>query len=164
MAALRRRVPGARAARGHVLVSSRGARGGPGMAGATRRGGRGGGRRGTDGRGARGLRRGRRRDDQPGARGADGQGPRAQVGEVGEVLRLSRSANPSITRPTAGAVGSRWPPSLRITFLCPHLRISGGVRAILTYANRLAARDHDVEVVVPARGVLKAAWRRWRGE
>jgi glycosyltransferase involved in cell wall biosynthesis len=61
-------------------------------------------------------------------------------------------------------VGSRWPPSLRITFLCPHLRISGGVRALLTYANRLAARDHDVEVVVPARGVVKAAWRRWRGE
>jgi glycosyltransferase involved in cell wall biosynthesis len=38
------------------------------------------------------------------------------------------------------------------------------VRAILTYADGLAARDHDVQLVVPARGVLKAAWRRWRRE
>jgi glycosyltransferase involved in cell wall biosynthesis len=38
---------------------------------------------------------------------------------------------------------------VRITFLCPHLRIAGGVRAILTYADRLAGRGHDVEVVVP---------------
>ena len=53
--------------------------------------------------------------------------------------------------------------SLRITFLCPHLRIAGGVRAILTYADRLAARGHDVEVVVPAGGVARAAWRQWRG-
>jgi glycosyltransferase involved in cell wall biosynthesis len=37
------------------------------------------------------------------------------------------------------------------------------VRAILTYADRLAARGHDVEVVVPARGAVRAAWRRWRG-
>jgi glycosyltransferase involved in cell wall biosynthesis len=46
---------------------------------------------------------------------------------------------------------------MRITFLCPHLRIAGGVRAILTYADRLARRGHDVEVVVPARRAL-AAW------
>jgi glycosyltransferase involved in cell wall biosynthesis len=33
------------------------------------------------------------------------------------------------------------------------------VRAILTYADRLAARGHDVTVVVPARGRARAAWR-----
>jgi L-malate glycosyltransferase len=60
---------------------------------------------------------------------------------------------------------------LRITVLCPHLRIAGGVRAILTYADRLARRGHDVDVVVPARGWHRAAWRsltgdgpRWMGE
>jgi glycosyltransferase involved in cell wall biosynthesis len=37
------------------------------------------------------------------------------------------------------------------------------VRAILTYADRLAARGHDVEVVVPAGGALKGRWRQWRG-
>ena len=42
-----------------------------------------------------------------------------------------------------------------ITFLAPHIRIAGGVRAILTYADRLAGRGHDVTVVVPAR-------RPWR--
>jgi glycosyltransferase involved in cell wall biosynthesis len=40
---------------------------------------------------------------------------------------------------------------VRITFLCPHLRIAGGVRAILTYADRLAGRGHEVAVVVPDR-------------
>ena len=37
------------------------------------------------------------------------------------------------------------------------------MRAILTYADRLTARGHDVEVVVPAHGAAKAVWRRWRG-
>jgi glycosyltransferase involved in cell wall biosynthesis len=40
---------------------------------------------------------------------------------------------------------------VRVTFLCPHLRIAGGVRAILTHADRLARRGHEVRVVVPAR-------------
>src|SRR5262245_58325152 len=48
---------------------------------------------------------------------------------------------------------------MRITFLCPHLRIAGGVRAILTHADRLAARGHVVSVVVPARRRLRAWWR-----
>ncbi len=48
---------------------------------------------------------------------------------------------------------------MRITFLCPHLRIAGGVRAILTHADRLAARGHLVSVVVPARRRLQAWWR-----
>jgi glycosyltransferase involved in cell wall biosynthesis len=49
---------------------------------------------------------------------------------------------------------------VRITFLCPHLRIAGGVRAILTYADRLAGRGHHVEVVVPERRGGAAFWRR----
>jgi glycosyltransferase involved in cell wall biosynthesis len=48
---------------------------------------------------------------------------------------------------------------LKITFLCPHLRIGGGVRAILTHADRLAARGHEVTLVVPARRRLTARWR-----
>jgi glycosyltransferase involved in cell wall biosynthesis len=46
---------------------------------------------------------------------------------------------------------------VKITFLAPHLRIAGGVRAILTYADRLAGRGHEVTVVVPA----KRPWRAW---
>jgi glycosyltransferase involved in cell wall biosynthesis len=46
---------------------------------------------------------------------------------------------------------------MKITFLCPHLRIAGGVRAILTYADRLTRRGHTVTVVVPG------ARTRWGG-
>ena len=46
---------------------------------------------------------------------------------------------------------------MKITFLAPHLRIAGGVRAILTYADRLARRGHDVTVLVPA----KRPWTAW---
>jgi glycosyltransferase involved in cell wall biosynthesis len=52
---------------------------------------------------------------------------------------------------------------VKITFLCPHIRIAGGVRAILTYADRLAAAGHDVKVVVPARSRGRAFWRSLRG-
>ncbi|MFQ5896804.1 MAG: glycosyltransferase family 4 protein [Candidatus Methylomirabilia bacterium] len=51
---------------------------------------------------------------------------------------------------------------MRITFLCPHLRVAGGVRAILTYADRLAQRGHEVAVVVPAKSRLRAWWRKRR--
>jgi len=51
---------------------------------------------------------------------------------------------------------------VKITFLCPHLRIAGGVRAILTYADRLAARGHEVTLVVPAKHALTAWWRNRR--
>ncbi len=51
---------------------------------------------------------------------------------------------------------------MRITFLCPHVRIAGGVRAILTYADRLAGRGHRVTVLVPAHGRLRALGRRLR--
>jgi glycosyltransferase involved in cell wall biosynthesis len=47
---------------------------------------------------------------------------------------------------------------VKISFLCPHLRIAGGVRAILGYADRLAGRGHDVSVIVPARRA-RAWWR-----
>ena len=43
------------------------------------------------------------------------------------------------------------------------MRIAGGVRAILTYADRLAARGHEVTLVVPARGALRALWLNARG-
>jgi glycosyltransferase involved in cell wall biosynthesis len=52
---------------------------------------------------------------------------------------------------------------MTITFLCPHLEIAGGVRAILGYADRLAARGHEVTLVVPARNGLRALWRRLAG-
>jgi glycosyltransferase involved in cell wall biosynthesis len=51
---------------------------------------------------------------------------------------------------------------LKITFLAPHIRVAGGVRAILTYADRLAGRGHDVAVVVPAKRPWLAGWRNVR--
>jgi len=48
---------------------------------------------------------------------------------------------------------------MKITFLCPHLRIAGGVRAILSHADRLARRGHDVTLLVPARRGFTAWWR-----
>src|SRR5256886_5434037 len=60
---------------------------------------------------------------------------------------------------------SRWRSdrSVKITFLAPHVRIAGGVRAILAYADRLAGRGHDVTLVVPATSRVRAAWRNVRG-
>jgi len=52
---------------------------------------------------------------------------------------------------------------VKITFLCPHLRVAGGVRAILTYADRLTAEGHQVDVVVPARSRGRAFWRSLTG-
>jgi glycosyltransferase involved in cell wall biosynthesis len=51
---------------------------------------------------------------------------------------------------------------VKITFLAPHVRIAGGVRAILTYADRLVGLGHDVTVLVPAGGAVKAWWRNAR--
>jgi glycosyltransferase involved in cell wall biosynthesis len=53
---------------------------------------------------------------------------------------------------------------LKITFLAPHIRIAGGVRAILTHADRLVGRGHDVTIMVPAKHAWKAAWRNLRSE
>jgi glycosyltransferase involved in cell wall biosynthesis len=52
---------------------------------------------------------------------------------------------------------------VKITFLCPHLRIAGGVRAILTYADRLTGAGHQVDVVVPAKSRSRAFWRSVTG-
>ncbi len=52
---------------------------------------------------------------------------------------------------------------MKITFLCPHLRIAGGVRAILTHADRLARRGHEVTLLVPAKGGLAASKRACGG-
>jgi glycosyltransferase involved in cell wall biosynthesis len=52
---------------------------------------------------------------------------------------------------------------VRIAFLAPHVRIAGGVRAIFTYADRLARRGHEVSVFVPA-GSRWRAWQLNRGE
>jgi glycosyltransferase involved in cell wall biosynthesis len=48
---------------------------------------------------------------------------------------------------------------MKVTFLCPHLRVAGGVRAILIHADRLVKRGHEVTLVVPARRALTAWWR-----
>ena len=48
---------------------------------------------------------------------------------------------------------------MRITFLAPHVRVAGGVRAILTYADRLGGRGHEVTVLVPAGTGWRAWWR-----
>src|SRR6266581_647366 len=70
----------------------------------------------------------------------------------------------SSTRPPTGTRGRcRWRSELRVTILCPHLRIAGGVRAILTYADRLVARGHDVTLSVPAKGAWRAVWLNARG-
>ena len=53
---------------------------------------------------------------------------------------------------------------MHVVFLAPHVRIAGGVRAILTYADRLAGRGHDVTIVVPAKSRLRALVRGVRAE
>lgn len=48
---------------------------------------------------------------------------------------------------------------MKITFLTPHINISGGVKIILGYADRLTKRGHEVTVICPqptfARGKIK---------
>jgi hypothetical protein len=38
---------------------------------------------------------------------------------------------------------------MRITFIVSSLRLSGGVRVIVEYANRLAWRGHTINIVTP---------------
>jgi len=40
---------------------------------------------------------------------------------------------------------------MKIIFLLPHIRLSGGVKALLEYANRLKKIGHDVRVFVPRK-------------
>lgn len=59
---------------------------------------------------------------------------------------------------------------MRITFVSPAPSLAGGIRVIATYADRLAARGHDVVVLVPkprppsrrerARALLRGRWLR----
>ena len=39
---------------------------------------------------------------------------------------------------------------MKITFLLPHVRLSGGVKALLEYANRIYAMGHEVQIILPA--------------
>jgi glycosyltransferase involved in cell wall biosynthesis len=75
-----------------------------------------------------------------------------------------RAARPGRLPPHRPGLHGHLRAAIRLTILCPHLRIAGGVRAILAYADRLARRGHDVEVVVPAGGALRAWRRNRRGE
>jgi hypothetical protein len=45
--------------------------------------------------------------------------------------------------------------SLRITFLLPHLKVSGGVRVILIYASFLAKMGHQVVICVRSRSPIR---------
>lgn len=45
-----------------------------------------------------------------------------------------------------------------ITFLLPHIKISGGVKALLEYANRLQSMGHRVRIFIPAE---KLKWYHW---
>ena len=57
---------------------------------------------------------------------------------------------------------------MKITFLLPHVRLSGGVKALLEYANRLQAMQHEVRIILPAEQHkwyrfdknLKAMWQK----
>ena len=52
---------------------------------------------------------------------------------------------------------------MNITFLSPDVGVGGGIRVILAFADRLAGRDHHVEVVVPTGRRMKAISRTVRG-
>ena len=38
---------------------------------------------------------------------------------------------------------------MKISFLIPHIRISGGIKALLEYANRLQNLNHEVQIYLP---------------
>jgi len=44
---------------------------------------------------------------------------------------------------------------MKINFLLPKVKITGGVRAILTYANLLTSRGHEVRVIVKSRRITR---------
>ena len=49
---------------------------------------------------------------------------------------------------------------MKITFLCPHLHIAGGTRAILKYSDLLAGRGHEVRLIVPVADPVRRVYRR----
>ncbi len=46
---------------------------------------------------------------------------------------------------------------MKINFLLPHIRMSGGVKALLEFANRLQKMGHQVRAFVPSK---KPQWYR----
>jgi len=50
-----------------------------------------------------------------------------------------------------------------INFLSPHLKIAGGVRIILSYANQLAINGHEVRVFVRSNNVIRRNIANWLG-
>ena len=46
---------------------------------------------------------------------------------------------------------------MKITFLTPHINISGGVKIILGYADRLIRRGHEVTVICPQPALTRRA-------
>jgi glycosyltransferase involved in cell wall biosynthesis len=75
------------------------------------------------------------------------------------VLHQRRARSRRLPANGAGVDGDLIAVTLKITVLSPHLRVAGGVRAILTHADRLAARGHEVSLLVPARSGVQAWWR-----
>lgn len=53
---------------------------------------------------------------------------------------------------------------MKINFLLPHLKISGGVRIILSYANILGKRGHKVTVLTTERSFFRRWQKIWRRE
>jgi glycosyltransferase involved in cell wall biosynthesis len=86
---------------------------------------------------------------------------------VTSVLGFSWSPNPTVTGSPDGFLTFIYPAvqnlgnclhsnNMKINFLLPHIKISGGVRIGLNYANLLAERGHQVKVIV----VCKSYFRR----
>lgn len=51
-------------------------------------------------------------------------------------------------------------PGLRLGFIEPHLLRYGGIRRVLEFTNRLAARGHDVTFYLPDDQILDCTWMR----
>jgi glycosyltransferase involved in cell wall biosynthesis/GT2 family glycosyltransferase len=49
-------------------------------------------------------------------------------------------------------------PGLRIAFVEPHLRRYGGIRRVVEFGNRLVARGHDVQFLLPDGEPLECGW------
>jgi len=49
---------------------------------------------------------------------------------------------------------------MKITFLTPHVNISGGVKIILGYADKLAKKGHSVTIICPQAGFVKRKVKR----
>jgi len=52
---------------------------------------------------------------------------------------------------------------MKINFLTPHLKIAGGVRIILNYANQLSINGHEIRVFVRSNNVIRRNIANWLG-